>query len=150
MVKIPLSVVAVSIIICRFLPMNVFGGDDSDIAFLCTLSKNSEKQTTEEAAFFFPRDEQSEFRMFAYLFIGCYQNFISSQQYNVCAFEPSCSHYGQQAVKKYGFISGLIVTADRLQRCNPYAATYGYPIDIHTNKLSDPVEDFSLKPKVVP
>lgn len=39
---------------------------------------------------------------------------------NTCRFYPSCSHYGYQAVYKYGVIKGGIMAAWRVIRCNPF------------------------------
>lgn len=38
---------------------------------------------------------------------------------NRCVFEPSCSHYSELAIRKYGLLSGIIVTIRRLNRCKP-------------------------------
>lgn len=38
-----------------------------------------------------------------------------------CQFHPSCSNYGAQAITQKGVIPGLIMTSDRIIRCNPYA-----------------------------
>jgi len=37
-----------------------------------------------------------------------------------CRFEPSCSHYATQAIKKYGGIKGGYLMALRLGRCHPW------------------------------
>jgi len=34
-----------------------------------------------------------------------------------CMMYPSCSHYSAQAFDKHGFITGWIMTSDRLLRC---------------------------------
>ncbi|MFH1897681.1 MAG: membrane protein insertion efficiency factor YidD [Candidatus Desantisbacteria bacterium] len=47
-----------------------------------------------------------------------YQKFISPQQGGVCNFEPSCSAFGLEAIKRHGIIEGSLMTSDRLQRCN--------------------------------
>ena len=39
---------------------------------------------------------------------------------NTCRFHPSCSHYGYQAIYKYGAFKGSIMTAWRVLRCNPF------------------------------
>jgi hypothetical protein len=39
---------------------------------------------------------------------------------NTCRFYPSCSHYGYQAVYKYGALKGSWMAAWRLLRCNPF------------------------------
>lgn len=39
---------------------------------------------------------------------------------NTCRFYPSCSHYGYQAIYKYGAIKGSLMAAWRILRCNPF------------------------------
>lgn len=39
---------------------------------------------------------------------------------NTCRFYPSCSHYGYQAVYKYGLLKGSIMAIWRVLRCNPF------------------------------
>lgn len=39
---------------------------------------------------------------------------------NTCRFYPSCSHYGYQAIYKYGLIKGSLMTMWRVLRCNPF------------------------------
>jgi len=36
----------------------------------------------------------------------------------VCRFSPSCSDYSIEAVQRYGIRRGLVLTFDRLSRCN--------------------------------
>ena len=39
---------------------------------------------------------------------------------NTCRFYPSCSHYGYQAIYKYGVIKGGFMAIWRVLRCNPF------------------------------
>ena len=39
-----------------------------------------------------------------------------------CRFYPSCSHYGYQAIYKYGALKGLSMAIWRVLRCNPFNA----------------------------
>jgi putative membrane protein insertion efficiency factor len=39
---------------------------------------------------------------------------------DTCRFYPSCSHYGYQAIYKYGAIKGLGMAVWRVLRCNPF------------------------------
>jgi putative membrane protein insertion efficiency factor len=39
---------------------------------------------------------------------------------NTCRFYPSCSHYGFEAIRKYGAIRGGLMAAWRVLRCNPF------------------------------
>ncbi len=38
---------------------------------------------------------------------------------NTCRFYPSCSHYGYEAVQKYGALKGGWLAVRRLARCQP-------------------------------
>lgn len=37
-----------------------------------------------------------------------------------CRFEPSCSHYGEEAIRKYGTLPGVALTVRRILRCGPW------------------------------
>ena len=39
---------------------------------------------------------------------------------NTCRFYPTCSHYGYQAIYKYGAIKGSLMAVWRVLRCNPF------------------------------
>ena len=53
--------------------------------------------------------------------IRVYQKFISpALPGNTCRFYPSCSHYGYQAIYKFGVLKGLYLASKRIIRCNPF------------------------------
>lgn len=53
--------------------------------------------------------------------IRAYQKLVSPiLPPNTCRFYPSCSHYGYQAIYKYGVIKGSIMSIWRILRCNPF------------------------------
>jgi putative membrane protein insertion efficiency factor len=39
---------------------------------------------------------------------------------DTCRFYPTCSHYGYQAIYKYGALKGSLMAAWRVLRCNPF------------------------------
>lgn len=39
---------------------------------------------------------------------------------DTCRFYPTCSHYGYQAIYKYGALKGSFMAIWRILRCNPY------------------------------
>ncbi len=41
---------------------------------------------------------------------------------DTCKFYPSCSHYGYQAIYKYGVLKGTGMAIWRVLRCNPYSS----------------------------
>lgn len=50
--------------------------------------------------------------------IRFYRNVISPTQGDRCGFYPSCSTFGMHAVERYGPLLGVMMTTDRLTRCN--------------------------------
>lgn len=46
-----------------------------------------------------------------------YQQVISPQMSANCVYDVSCSRFSRIAIKKYGIIKGIALTADRLSRC---------------------------------
>ena len=50
--------------------------------------------------------------------IKFYQKWISPIGGDRCGFRPSCSRYGYAAVATQGPLVGLMMTGDRLTRCN--------------------------------
>jgi putative membrane protein insertion efficiency factor len=53
--------------------------------------------------------------------IRLYQKTLSMVLPSVCRFQPTCSHYGVEAIKKYGFVRGSWLAAKRIGRCNPFS-----------------------------
>jgi putative membrane protein insertion efficiency factor len=53
--------------------------------------------------------------------IRLYQKIVSPTiAANTCRFYPSCSHYGYQAIYKYGALKGSWMATKRVLRCNPF------------------------------
>jgi len=53
--------------------------------------------------------------------IKLYQNTVSKVLPPVCRFQPTCSHYAIEAIKKHGFARGSWLAAKRIARCNPFS-----------------------------
>ncbi|MCX6352910.1 MAG: membrane protein insertion efficiency factor YidD [Bacteroidetes bacterium] len=86
----------------------------------------------------FTKQNKNPFQFaFSGLYIG-YKNFVSPQDVISCAFKPSCSEYGMQAVKQLGIFIGIINTFDRLQRCNGLSKEK-YWFDPDSHLLYDPL-----------
>lgn len=52
--------------------------------------------------------------------IRLYQWTLSPLLGPVCRFEPSCSRYMIEALRKYGFLKGVWKGTGRLLRCHPW------------------------------
>lgn len=53
--------------------------------------------------------------------IWFYQKVISPITPPACRYQPTCSHYGYEAINKHGFWKGGWLTAWRIIRCHPFA-----------------------------
>ena len=73
----------------------------------------------------------------AFLALRIYQRVISPLDRPSCMFEPTCSSYALEAIRRYGLVRGLIMAADRLHRCNGVGREF-YPVNPSTGKLIDP------------
>jgi hypothetical protein len=61
-------------------------------------------------------------RLVILLFIRAHQIVVSpTLPPNTCCYYPTCSHYGYQAVYKYGAIKGSWMAFRRVLRCNPFS-----------------------------
>lgn len=73
------------------------------------------------------KKEEKEFNTLKFLFIKgikFYQFALSGMQGDVCNFEPSCSNYAIEAIEKFNPFIGVILAADRFERCNPFTFNY--------------------------
>lgn len=61
-------------------------------------------------------------RLILLLLIKLYQaTFSKTLPPNNCRYYPTCSHYGYQAIYKYGAIKGGWMAIKRIARCNPFS-----------------------------
>lgn len=59
----------------------------------------------------------------AYPFIALiyiYRYTLSPLIGNQCRFAPTCSHYAEDALKKYGAVRGIWLAVKRIARCHPW------------------------------
>ncbi|WP_420912408.1 membrane protein insertion efficiency factor YidD [Mesobacillus campisalis] len=52
--------------------------------------------------------------------IRFYQVAISPLKPPTCRFYPTCSHYGMEAVTRFGALKGGLLTLRRLMKCHPF------------------------------
>ena len=58
-----------------------------------------------------------------------YQKLISPALPRRCKYEPTCSRYAVQAIRRYGVLRGLVLAGWRLLRCNPWSYGGYDPVD---------------------
>ncbi|WP_404429052.1 membrane protein insertion efficiency factor YidD [Sutcliffiella horikoshii] len=52
--------------------------------------------------------------------IRFYRKFISPLTPPTCRFYPTCSHYGMEAIGRFGAIKGGWLTIKRILKCHPF------------------------------
>lgn len=57
------------------------------------------------------------------ILIKLYKKYLSPGNLGIkiCRFEPSCSRYSYEAIKKYGILKGGLMATWRIIRCNPFS-----------------------------
>ena len=60
-----------------------------------------------------------EMKKIALFLIRLYQRTLSRGTPPSCRFYPTCSHYGYEAIEKYGFRKGGWLALKRIGRCHP-------------------------------
>lgn len=60
--------------------------------------------------------------------IRAYQLLISPLLGVNCRFEPSCSHYAQEAIATHGALRGLVLAGHRILRCHPWGGSGFDPV----------------------
>lgn len=63
------------------------------------------------------------FRWITILMIMCiraYQRFVSPMLPPSCRFQPTCSQYAIEALRKYGWWRGMYLAVRRILRCHPW------------------------------
>jgi len=58
-------------------------------------------------------------------FISLYRLFISPLLGANCRFQPSCSAYGIEAIRRHGALKGSWLTVRRIGKCHPWGKS-GY------------------------
>ncbi|QPC48430.1 membrane protein insertion efficiency factor YidD [Mangrovibacillus cuniculi] len=49
-----------------------------------------------------------------------YQKVLSPLKPPTCRFYPTCSHYGVEAVQRFGALKGTWLTIKRIGKCHPF------------------------------
>jgi putative membrane protein insertion efficiency factor len=53
--------------------------------------------------------------------IAAYQRLVSPALPRRCRYEPTCSAYAAESIRRFGPIRGLLLACWRLLRCNPFS-----------------------------
>lgn len=72
--------------------------------------------------------EHSHPRESSNFLIRFYQDYVSPLSGSTCHYQPTCSRYTAEAIRKFGLFKGMVMGTDRLIRCHP--GQREYPVDI--------------------
>jgi uncharacterized protein len=64
--------------------------------------------------------------------LRCYRSLISPALGPACRFEPSCSAYAEEAIRRFGVIKGCYLALRRLLRCQPFGRSGFDPVPAAT------------------
>ena len=130
----------VSCLFVIFFVSPTFASETADLAFIRKVNPMMSSKAQGDVRF--NPQQTSELKIVATGLIRLYQKFISSQDGPTCNFHPTCSRFGMACIQEYGVVRGILLTADRLLRCNGSQSRY-YPKDATTGKYVDSVSDYA-------
>ncbi len=67
-----------------------------------------------------PPRKLSPFSRFCERFIETYRERVTHRLGSHCPFQPTCTVYGLEAYRRYGFLKATAKFVWRLMRCNPW------------------------------
>jgi putative component of membrane protein insertase Oxa1/YidC/SpoIIIJ protein YidD len=79
----------------------------------------------------------------ARILLFVYQQVLSPQLKTNCPYSPSCSEFARQSITHWGLLTGSWMAADRLIRCSYCTIRLDKHIQLNTEKISDPITDYS-------
>lgn len=133
---VPICTICLVVVI---LTTSSYADEVTDLAFIREVNTII-KEKRQEVIRFNPL-ETSELKFAATGLIRLYQKYISSQDGPTCNFTPTCSRFGMACIQEYGVLRGILLTADRLLRCNGAKSSH-YHKDPSTGKYIDPISDY--------
>ncbi len=72
--------------------------------------------------------------------IAAYQRWISPGLPRRCRYEPTCSAYAAQSIRRFGPVRGLLLAVWRLLRCNPFSHGGFDPVPDRFTRRVGPVD----------
>ena len=64
----------------------------------------------------------------AYLIVKAYQVVVSPFLGTNCRYNPTCSAYALEALKKFGIIKGGLLSIKRVAKCHPWGGSGHDPV----------------------
>jgi putative membrane protein insertion efficiency factor len=82
--------------------------------------------------------------------IGAYRRWVSPALPRRCKYEPTCSAYAAESIRRFGAIRGLVLAGWRLLRCNPFSHGGFDPVPRRFTLRVGPVDPASYHGEVRP
>lgn len=133
------------VVILMSLMMIGIPANAQDVRLLRRIAQLHEQKATQEMsrpANYFQSADQTESRLLLASIVRLYQILVSSQDADMCAYEPSCSRFGLLSMNQFGVAKGFLLTADRLTRCNGLTDSR-HEVNQETGKFIDPVDRYA-------
>lgn len=116
----PLFKLAVILLINCIYNTSYAQSDKIDIAIFNAKNNN---QTSLEDRFTKTNNIENNPKGILFSLLKFYKKNISQQISAECLYEISCSSFSQMALREFGILKGVALTADRLARCNRISGT---------------------------
>lgn len=138
------------ILLFTFLSFNVaFGQASDELSDINLIIKSQNKPNLESSnygKFNRPSSIWQKVNPFFWVYEGSvtfYQQNISPQISANCVFATSCSRYSKLLVNHFGVIGGIILSIDRLTRCNRITVAETSPLKFNENgKIIEHIHDY--------
>ncbi|WP_163530837.1 membrane protein insertion efficiency factor YidD [Halobacillus ihumii] len=78
-----------------------------------------------------------------YILIGpitFYRKFISPLTPPSCRFQPTCSEYSLESLRRFGLLKGTYLTIRRLLKCHPFHKGGFDPVPLHNHRSKEESE----------
>lgn len=75
--------------------------------------------------------------------IGIYRTVFSGWLGGQCRFTPTCSQYGQDAIRLHGALRGSALAVWRIGRCNPYGRGGFDPVPLARRLHGQPYDNIA-------
>ncbi len=72
--------------------------------------------------------------------IAAYRRWVSPALPRRCRYEPSCSAYAAESIRRFGVLRGLLLSGWRLLRCNPLSHGGFDPVPRHFTLRVGPID----------
>jgi putative membrane protein insertion efficiency factor len=89
-------------------------------------------------------------KRFLLALVDAYRRLVSPALPRRCKYEPTCSAYAAESIRRFGAARGLLLAGWRLLRCNPFSHGGFDPVPRHFTLKVGPVDPSAYHGEVRP